>query len=59
MCQAFQGEQAFYLATKRAYRKEGYDAFTNNIAKSDAPDCLYREDWEMGWELANRKEGLF
>lgn len=58
MCQAFEGERAFYLSLERSARKRGYDAF---IAGKDQPDESesFKEDWQIGYNIAKNDWRLF
>ena len=58
MCQAFEGERAFYSSLERSARKRGYEAFKRGEIQPDERED-FKEDWQIGYNIAKNDWRLF
>lgn len=59
MCQAYDGERNWIIASHRAVRKAGWDAYHNGLQRWHNPESPHqnpeydrKEMWYSGWDAA-------
>ena len=66
MCQAFEGEQRFFLACQKATRRRGYEAQKAGVPRDKNPERDHpseeysdKKQWWYGWDTAARRRKLW